>query len=268
MKKLLLLATIVCACTLSANAQDLIVTTGGDTIRGKIIKIEPHFIYYTIDNNASNELRINRSIVASFASNFHNKNAGNKSIDSETAVHSRWKTGTRFGVWGGWGTGLDDIGAINGFTAGMDLQGLVNPWFGAGGMVNLVGVTQNKLTPFNKTKASEYDVFFGPILSLRGVSKGFITIFGIAPGVIIHNGSVKSGMQSVRTSAVALGANISLGLQFRAEGTAIGARIEATIGKTNKVNYKSSGGSSGTLRDADARLSSLGVSAYLSFGNK
>jgi len=267
--------------TFSASAQDLIVTSNGDSIPCRIIKIDSVSVEYQVVKNGIREKNtLPRRYVTDFRIAEKSQDDGNSAtVMSFTPQFSRFRWSFSSGYANRMGKDAESSGSAqfdrlykkigNCISWDTEIQYYFNP--GNGIALNINGVysmasDNNVFVPeygqASQCKIKQQITFIGPAWATRFETDRFLFSGSVALGPLFYAESLIPDNYVAKLTTVAFGVNCGIGGEYKlSPNWAMGLKIGYTLGSAS--NFKM-GGQTITTEDPIS-MSSLFAAACFSF---
>jgi len=277
----LIISLLISMATFSAFAQDIIVTSSGDSISCKITRIDSISVeYQVVKNRIMEKNTLPRKYVADFKIAEENQsvaNAANAMLSAPQISRFRWSFSS--GYANRLGKDVESSGYAqldrlyknlrNCFSWETEIQYYFNE--GNGIALNISGVCsessdRNVDVPdygqASQCKVKQQIIYIGPAWATRYETDHFLFSGSLSLGPLFYAESLIPDNYTVKMTTVALGMNCGVGGEYKLSSNwAIGLKIGYTEGRAS--NFKMGGQTFNT--EEPVNLSSLFIAAYFSF---
>lgn len=239
----------------SANAQDLLVTTKGDTLNCKITKEDTEYVYFSFkkDGEVRNTLVGKRQVQVIQKDYFDQPEISSEEIKK---ISPKTHHPLKIGISGGWGYRTSKIIAQNaeqanylkglraGFQVGLDVDYYFNNYAGAGLKYSLFHASASGRVLGSDMKDNTSIHFIGPTFSTRfmNASKKNAFIMNLSLGYLGYFDSGKVEGLPVKITASTLGTALDLGYEVGLSShVALLFQVSSVLGSFSEMNVSSNG---------------------------
>ena len=250
-------------------AQDFIITTGGETIRGQIIEVTDDSITYQVTRNGIRVTNtLPRSLVADFGTLSEEEQDAMEAADLSFEEPSRFRLAITLAYARRLGraaepTGMSIVDDLNrqirnGLFWETELQYYFTP---ANGIALNINGVHTSATAQNNT-VTQHIIFAGPGWATRLETCRFRLSGSVSLGALFFNENARIGNVSERINAVTVGMSYGIGAEYRVSPTfGVGLRIGYTFGSLSSLRIEGQ-----TIQlDDPMSLSNLFIGTVFSF---